>query len=136
MYAKDIICFHNAEPETPELRNFVQGYRHLGSNRCGPVIPIWNHDPVKNSSNLINIHVLIHTMSEYDGYGAKYTLIRTGIGKILDSLDTRALEEIDKKIEELDIDIDYLCEYPDVLCSILKIACGKSYVDVIRAVSE
>ncbi|GEM_PF-3511532 len=75
-------------------------------------------------------------MSEYDGYGTKYSLIRTGIGKILDSLDEKALEEIDRKIEELDIDIEYLCEYPDVLCSILKVACGKSYVEVIRSVSD
>ncbi|HJU14379.1 MAG TPA: hypothetical protein VJ792_08000 [Candidatus Nitrosotalea sp.] len=75
-------------------------------------------------------------MSEYNRYEAKYMLIRNGIGKILDSLDAKSMEEVDKRIEELDIDIDYLCEYPDVLCSILKIACGRSYVDLIRSVSE
>lgn len=75
-------------------------------------------------------------MSEYDEFKARSMIIRQGIGRILDSLDTKAMEEVDKRIEDLGIDIDYLCDYPDVFCTILKIACGKSYVDVIRSASE
>ena len=76
-------------------------------------------------------------MSEYDGYEAtKFMLIRAGVDKILESVDKSTLEKIDKKIEEIDIDIGYCCEHPDVLCSILKIACGKSYVELIRSISD
>ncbi|MDE1861335.1 MAG: hypothetical protein KGI33_00320 [Thaumarchaeota archaeon] len=61
--------------------------------------------------------------------------VRAAIGKILISVDQHTLEEIKGKLEELDIDMEYCCEHPDVLCSILKIAKGTSYLDLIRSVS-
>jgi len=100
-------------------------------------IPLWNHDLVKISPLLISNPPVYHNMSEYDGYEAtKFMLIRAGVDKILESVDKSTLEKIDKKIEEIDIDIEYCCEHPDVLCSILKIACGKSYVELIRSISD
>lgn len=79
------------------------------------------------------ISPICHNVSEYDGYKTtRYKTIRTGIGRILDSVDECVLEKIDKKIEELDIDIDYCCEHPDVMCSILKVTYGKYYVEMIR----
>jgi hypothetical protein len=76
-------------------------------------------------------------MSEYDDYEAtKFMLIWAGVGKILNSVGKSTLEEIGKKIEEIDVDIEYCCEHPDVLCSILKITCGKSYVELIRSISD
>lgn len=75
-------------------------------------------------------------MSEYDDYEAKFMLIRAGIDTILESVDEYTLEKINKKIKEIDIDIEYCCEHPDVLCSILKITCGKSYTELIRSISN
>jgi hypothetical protein len=76
-------------------------------------------------------------MSEYDNYKTtKFMLIRDGVDKILDSVDKSTLKEIYKKIEEIDIDIEYCCKHPDVLCSILRITCGKSYVELIRSISD
>ena len=76
-------------------------------------------------------------MSKYDNYGtAKSVLIRAGIDKILEFADKSTLEKIGEKIKEIDIDMEYCYEHPDVLCSILKIACGKSYVELIRLISN
>ena len=75
-------------------------------------------------------------MSEYDGRGPRYMLAKTEIERVLGMLDSGALEEVGRKMAELDLDIGYLCEFPDVLCSILRAACGKSYVDMIRSASE
>ena len=78
-----------------------------------------------------------HGMPETDGSGpSHYVRVREAFGRILTTVDRPTLEEIDRKIEELDIDVDYCCEHPDVLCAILKIAHGRSYVELIRSVSE
>ena len=57
------------------------------------------------------------------------------IVEILGLLDKEELAEIKRQLEKLDIDLDYCCEHPDVFCSILKIACGRSYVRLIRSIS-
>lgn len=76
-------------------------------------------------------------MSKYDNCGtAKFVLISADIDKVLESVDKYTLEKIDKKIKEIDIDMGYCCEHPDVLCAILKLTCGKSYVELIRSISN
>ena len=76
-------------------------------------------------------------MSKYDSYEAlEYMLIRAGIDKVLESVDKSTLEKIDKKIKEIDINMEYCCAHPDVFCSILKITCGKSYVELIRSIFD
>lgn len=75
-------------------------------------------------------------MAGYEGCGeARFRMISDEACKILDSLDSKALEAVRVQLEKLDIDMDYCCAHPDVLCTILKIACGKSYVDIIRSAS-
>lgn len=76
-------------------------------------------------------------MSEYDNYEPiESMLIRVGIEKVLESVDKSTLKKIDKKIKEIGIDMEYCCEHPDVLCAILKITCGKSYVELIRSIFD
>lgn len=92
---------------------------------------------MKNSPLFMSKSVVFHNMRRYDAYKeAKFKIISDDICKILDSLDKPTLEKIENELGRLDIDMDYCCEHLDVLCTILKIACGKSYVDIIRFASE
>ncbi|MDE1829715.1 MAG: hypothetical protein KGI25_05285 [Thaumarchaeota archaeon] len=80
---------------------------------------------------------VFHNMRKYEEYKeSRFKMASDEICRILDTLDKPTLKEIKRQLEKLDIDMDYCCEHPDVLCTILKIACGRSYVDVIRSASE
>lgn len=76
-------------------------------------------------------------MPRHDSYReAKFKQISDEVCRILGSLDRHELGKVEKQLEKLDIDMDYCCEHPDVLCSILRIACGRSYVELIRSASK
>ncbi|MDE1815988.1 MAG: hypothetical protein KGI11_05470 [Thaumarchaeota archaeon] len=74
-------------------------------------------------------------MSRYEEHRkARFKQVSDEICKILGSLDKSSLDKVEKELDKLDIDMDYCCDNPDVLCSILKIACGRPYVDIIKSV--
>ena len=74
-------------------------------------------------------------MSQHDRYDTfDFTLLKVGIDKILDSIDKSALKEITKVLGQYHLTINYCYYHPDVLCKILKIIYGKSYVKMIKSI--
>lgn len=65
--------------------------------------------------------------------GPKFMMVRDEVERVMKSLDKDTLKKVEKHLEKLDIDMDYCIEHPDLFCAILKIVCGKSYVELIRS---
>ncbi len=61
-------------------------------------------------------------------------LVRVGIDKLLGSIDKPALKEIKKTLAMLYLDINYCYCHPDILCMILKMIYGRSYIKIMESV--
>jgi hypothetical protein len=63
-----------------------------------------------------------------------FTLLRIGIDKILNSVGKSALKEMNSMLGNNSLDKKYYYHHPDVLCTILRIMYGKSYLKMIRSI--
>jgi hypothetical protein len=72
-------------------------------------------------------------MSQYDDYNTfDFTLLRVDVDKILNSINKSTLKEITKRHGEKYLDANYCHNHPDVLCAILKMVYGRSYIEMIK----
>lgn len=72
-------------------------------------------------------------MSQYDDYNTfDFTLFKVGVDKILNSINKSTLKEITNRHGEKYLEANYCYRHPDVLCTILKMVYGKSYIEMIK----
>ena len=72
-------------------------------------------------------------MSQFDDYDTlNFILIKVDVDKILKSIGKSALKEIANRHGEKYLEAKYCYYHPDVLCTILKIVYGKSYIEMIK----
>jgi hypothetical protein len=68
-------------------------------------------------------------MSQSDDHETlDFTLLRIGIDKILNSVGRSALKKMSSMLGNHSLDKNYYYHHPDVLCTILRIMYGKSYI--------
>jgi len=76
-------------------------------------------------------------MSQYEDYKTfDFTPLKVGVDKILNSISKSALKEITKRYGEKYLEANYCYHHPDVLCTILKTAYGRSYIEMIKIILE
>jgi hypothetical protein len=63
-----------------------------------------------------------------------FTLLKIGIDKILNSVGKSALREISRTPGNHSLDKNYYYRHPDVLCTILRMKYGKSYIKMIKSI--
>ena len=63
-----------------------------------------------------------------------FTLLRIGIDKILNSVGKSALKKMGMMLGNHSLDKNYYYSHPDVLCTVLRITYGKSYLKMIKSI--
>jgi hypothetical protein len=74
-------------------------------------------------------------MSQHDDCNTlDFTLLKVGIDKILGSIDKSASKQLTNLLGKNYLETNYCYQRPDVLCVLLKMIYGKSYVEMIKSI--